>query len=94
MDQARSAVALAQELRADASGLPSLASAMNDKGYHGVDRPSFRTDSDGLSAGTAVLAPSMITIMNPPGRDPPIIYPGRCVAATVAWGCEGGTAAI
>eukprot|EP00959_Pyramimonas_sp_CCMP1952_P441088 9234303-Pyramimonas_sp.AAC.1 len=82
MDQARSACVLAQALRADAGGLSSLASAMKDTGQHGVNCPSLKTDNDGLSAGAAVLVPSMITGMSPPGLDSPISW-AMCR-------CEGG----
>ena len=70
--------------------------ASKDAGWHGVwsaATPSS-TSTTGTVGGVAVLAPTSVQVTAPPGRDSPVLVPGRLVAGHVRAGPSGGVVAL
>ena len=84
---------LAQETHVVPSKLASVQTQAQDAGYKGIWAPAIPTVGSGSQGGVAVLAPSHVQLIGPPGRTDPVLEEGRVVAAHVHWG-RGGFVAV
>ncbi|CAK0837890.1 unnamed protein product, partial [Prorocentrum cordatum] len=85
-----------QEHHRLAKDLATQQRASKDAGWHGAwsaANPSS-TSTSGSVGGVAVLAPTVVSVTAPLGRDPPVLVPGRPVAGHVRAGPAGGVVVL